>query len=155
MASAPSNGRADSGESDSGQLVLSGLELTSCVRQLTRRMGTATVPLRKLHILALTQDEIPAEALHGGIAIVPDGVSDKKSYRLPHPRLVTKGQSAGRGYDFFVRNDCAHEVKVITEQRNVILDGADSIAPTTGSMWYVSIVATAEGVETSQVTRLM
>jgi hypothetical protein len=141
-----------------GQLVLSNLQITYQLRQLEERAKQLRISIsasqRKLHVLDAGCVELPAQALLGGIVIVPESVAAAKVYALPAPRTVATQQTAMRGYEIDVRNDSNYQITLVSTGKHARINGADTIAPNAGSRWYLSVVCAVAGQEAYELIRL-
>jgi hypothetical protein len=141
-----------------GQLVLSNLQITYQLRQLEERAKQLRISIsasqRKMHVLDVTGVELPAQALLGGIVIVSESVAAAKTYTLPAPRTVATQQTAMRGYEIDVRNDSNCQITLVSGHKHARINGADTIAPSAGSRWYLSVVSAVPGHEAYELIRL-
>jgi hypothetical protein len=94
---------------------------------------------RKKTVLDSNTTEIPATSMLNGILVIPASVSSEKIYKLPLPKQLITSSNMSNGYSVYIRNDSAHPVTIISDNKKVTIDGANTIGSTTGSKWYLSL----------------
>lgn len=160
MASSKSLEQGMDREEEPGRLIRTNLELTYDMRQLAHLMrqlkGSTSSISRKKYILDITLDNIPTEAIYGGIIIVPEALSAEKVYKLPFSAILARPNNLGRGYEFDIRNDSKHNITIARPdgEKRIFLDGPDVITANSGSRWYVNIICVDNDIPSYEVTRL-